>query len=220
MRAEDAAVVRSLARVRKSHGPFDLELILLRGVDPVSHYFWKFRAPDAPAYGGRRPGPAALARHAGTIEDHYRYVDQLIGELGEASPRHAVLLLSDHGFEAGFQRHRAGRLSGTHKTEAALDGIFIASGGPFQKGLRLEPLSILDVAPLILHVLGLSIPNLLEGETRAAAFEPAWRTAHPVSLISGYPPTVLSPLQPNGPGTRSPADERIDRELRALGYIE
>jgi predicted AlkP superfamily phosphohydrolase/phosphomutase len=220
MRAEDAAVARSLIRLRESHGPFDLELILLRGVDPVSHYFWKFREPNAPIYRGRRPAAEELARHAGTIESHYRFVDQLLGELGPGSPGHAILLLSDHGFEAGSQKHRGERLSGTHKSDAALDGIFVASGGPFQRGVRLERVSILDVAPTTLHLLGLATPDVLEGDVVSAALDPGWLADHPVRTASGYPKAAFLPDRGKESETRSPADERIERELRALGYIE
>jgi hypothetical protein len=220
MRAEDAAVARSLVRLRESHGPFDLELILLRGVDPVSHYFWKFREPDAPAYRGRRPEAESLARYAATIEDHYRFVDQLLGELGGGTPEHAILLLSDHGFEAGSQKHRGDRLSGTHKSDLALDGIFIASGGPFRSSVRLERVSILDIAPMTLNLLGLPTPDVLEGEVETMAFEPGWLSDHPVRVAQGYPPTTPPPARDGAGEAPSPADERIEQELRALGYIE
>ena len=77
-----SSVIRSMIRLREQFGPFDLEMLLLRGVDPVSHYFWKFREPDATAYRGRRPPPDELKRYGGTIENHYRYVDRLLAELG------------------------------------------------------------------------------------------------------------------------------------------
>ena len=73
------------------------------------------------------------------------------------------MLLSDHGFEAGHQKHRGRVLSGTHKSDAAMDGIFLASGGPFRRGVRLEQVSIRDIASTTLHLLGLRVPELLEG---------------------------------------------------------
>jgi hypothetical protein len=73
MRAEDAAVVRLLQRLRERTGSFDLELLLLRGTDPVSHYFWRFYEPGAAAYAGQ-PDPSSdeRSRYGSAVEDHYR----------------------------------------------------------------------------------------------------------------------------------------------------
>ena len=50
MRDEDAVSVQALLELRQKYGRFDLELLLLRGVDPVSHFFWKYHEPEAAAY--------------------------------------------------------------------------------------------------------------------------------------------------------------------------
>jgi predicted AlkP superfamily phosphohydrolase/phosphomutase len=224
MQSEDAAVIRSLMRLREPFGPFDLEMLLLRGVDPVSHHFWKFREPDAPAYRGRRPPPEELERYSGAIDDHYRYVDRLLAELGAVGARdQVVMLLSDHGFEAGHQKHRGGVLSGTHKSDAAIDGIFLASGGPFLRGVRLERISIRDIAPTTLHLLALPVPDLLEGEVATSAMDPDWLEEHPITRAPSLPPPPGGPTRRSpgsDEGALSPADERIEDELRALGYIE
>ena len=221
MQSEDAAVIRSMIRLREQFGPFDLEMLLLRGVDPVSHHFWKFREPDAPAYRGRRPPPDELKRYAGTIENHYRYVDRLLAELGAVGTRdHAVMLLSDHGFEAGHQKHRGAVLSGTHSSDAAIDGIFLASGGPFRRGVRLERISIRDIASTTLHLLGLRVPELLEGEVVTSAMDSDWLLRHPIQSTPSYPRASTRRSPGGGANPASPADERIENELRALGYIE
>jgi predicted AlkP superfamily phosphohydrolase/phosphomutase len=219
MRIEDAAVARSLVRLRRRMGPFDLEMVLLRGVDPVSHFFWKFHEPDASIYRDLgRPSPEEVARYGDTIENHYRYVDRLLGALGARGGRdHVVVLLSDHGFEPGPQPFpRGGTLSGTHVTLLAMDGILVASGGPVRPGGRLEQASILDVAPTLLHLLGLPVSAELEGRVLTDALEPAWSTAHPVTTVPRYdlppPATVDAP--------DSPADHDVEEELRALGYVE
>jgi predicted AlkP superfamily phosphohydrolase/phosphomutase len=48
---------------------------------------------------------------------------------------------------------------GTHRP----DGIFIARGPDIKVGQRIEPLSIVDITPLMLYLLGLPIPTDLEG---------------------------------------------------------
>jgi hypothetical protein len=219
MRAEDAAVVRLLRRVRERAGPFAVELLLLRGVDPVSHYFWRFHEPDAAAYAGL-PSPSSeeRARYGAAVADYYKFVDGLLGELpAVATPDHAFLILSDHGFEAGID----GELTGTHQTRAALDGMFIASGGPFRRNVALAGARILDIAPTVLHVLGLPVAEDLDGRILTEALEPAWLEAHPPRYVASYPDApVLLDLDAWRSGTGSPVDASMREQLRALGYIE
>ena len=219
MQAEDAAVVRSLARLRAREGPYDLEMILLRGVDPVSHYFWRFHEPDAAVYSdAERPGRDELAAVGDPVEAHYRFVDKLLGELSlNAAPDRVVIVVSDHGFEAGRQSFRGGSLSGTHEGEAAIDGIFIVTGGPARSGVRLEHASILDVAPTVLQLLGLPVAEDLEGRVLAEAVDPAWTASHPLRHVASYGAVAHAPTAATGvPGV----DERLRRELRALGYVQ
>jgi len=219
MRAEDAAVVHLLQRVRERGGPFDLELALLRGTDPVSHYFWRFHEPGAAAYAGL-PDPSSeeRSRYGTAVEDHYRFVDGLLGELAAVGTAdHAFLVLSDHGFEAGID----GEVTGTHHTRNALDGIFIASGGPFRRATTLADARILDIAPTVLHVLGLPVAENLDGRVLTDALDSTWLAAHPVRHVAAYPgPPVL--LEPGlwQAQTDSPVDGAMREQLRALGYIE
>jgi len=127
-----------------------------------------------------------------------------------------VIVLSDHGFEAGHQPFGDGTVSGTHKSEAALDGILVAAGGPLAAGRRVERASILDVAPTVLQLLGLPIPTDLEGHVLSAAFDPGWLAEHPVRVgptFDGY--AVTAPAE----GGHA-LEERLREELRALGYVE
>lgn len=222
MRLEDAAGVHALLALRESDGLFDLEMVLLRGVDPVSHHFWQYHEPDAPAYtDADRPTADDLDRVGDPVEDHYAFVDALIGELLEASaPDRAVLLVSDHGFEAGYQSLRGGeRLLGTHSSDAAAVGILVAAGGPFARGVRASETSILDVTPTVLRALDLPIADDLPGRVVEEAFEPTWLARHAPKRVERY----VGPPQDVAAGdtdTPSPGDAALIRELRSLGYIE
>lgn len=218
MRAEDSAAVALLRRLRRQRGPFDLEMILLRGTDPISHYFWKFHEPHAPAY-ERVPSPDEMARYGTAVEDHYRYVDDLLGQLGAGeTPDHVCIVVSDHGFEAGGE----GDLTGRHESPSALHGVFIASGGSFRRGTRLDRLTILDIAPTVLYLLGLPIADTLEGRVLTEALDATWMAAHPVRRIRAYagPAVALPPDDNDVLGADSPADAEFRDRLRALGYIE
>jgi len=55
---------------------------------------------------------------------------------------------------------------GSHR----LDGIFVAWGKDFKKGIRVDKLSILDIAPTILYMFGAPIPDNLDGEVLKELF--------------------------------------------------
>ena len=217
MRSEDASVADALVRLREIAGPFALELVLLRGVDVVSHHYWRFHEPDAPVYeDAERPTPDEVRAYGSVVADHYRFVDDLLGRIARPSPEHVVVVLSDHGFEAGHQPFRGGVMSGTHKSEAALYGILIAGGGPFRAGVRVEDASILDVAPTVLHLLGQPVPDGLEGRVLVDALEPAWLAEHPVRSGAAFAGDVVTAP----PASAAALEQRLRDELRALGYVE
>ncbi|MFP8881694.1 MAG: hypothetical protein VCE43_20645 [Myxococcota bacterium] len=132
-----------------------------------------------------------------------------------------VIIVSDHGFEAGAQRFRGGDvLSGTHSTTAARDGIFIASGGPIEKGRHIGEISIYDIAPLAVHLLGIPVSAEFEGRLRTELFESEWAEQTPPATIERYevPVTTLAP--DDATSAVSPVDDKLREELEALGYIQ
>jgi predicted AlkP superfamily phosphohydrolase/phosphomutase len=102
--------------------------------------------------------------------------------------------------------------TGTHRPA----GIFVASGPEIQRGARLAPLSILDVAPLMLHELGLAIPDTLEGRLVVEALDPQALSMRPPRRQAG-----TSSVASVGELALDPdAEAEIFDRLRALGYVE
>lgn len=100
------------------------------------------------------------------------------------------------------------------------DGIFIACGPGIRAGARLDELSIVDVAPLILHRLGLPVPEDMAGRVPTEMFEATEIQLRPPRLaaVTAAPPAPVP----------APTDLALDDEeqaglmkrLRALGYVE
>jgi len=136
-----------------------------------------------------------------------------------------TLTLHDYGFVSTLNQDpvifRRPNVAGTHRPQ----GIFLARGPGIAKGVRLRQQSIVDIAPTLLHSLGLPIPSDFEGAPIEAAFEPTHLRANPVR--SGEPTRspetyAAAPGRQRPPrAERDPEDEAViaDR-LRALGYIE
>ena len=125
-----------------------------------------------------------------------------------------TLRLRDGGFvsilksdEVLTQRRYA---DGTHRPA----GIFIGHGPSFHKGKVLEPLQILDVAPLILTLLGVPVPNDLEGRvpTEALLGERAVTKGTETRLWSGGDEMRAEPTEEER--------EALMNQLKVLGYMD
>jgi len=119
---------------------------------------------------------------------------------------------------------------GTHHP----DGIFIAGGSGIRKGVSVEGLSILDVTPVLLHSLGIAIPEDLEGRVPTELFEHDFIKAHPISIGGAtIPPEGFSrsseskgkdqqKKQSKDEQSELSKDEqaKVMQRLKALGYVD
>lgn len=104
----------------------------------------------------------------------------------------------------------AGAHTGSH--ESAPDGILLMSGGPVRRGVRLPALSVVDVAPTILHLLGLPLAEDMPGRVPDVFVEPSSD-----ARVATYDdiPRVAAPSV----AASAEEDERLREELRTLGYL-
>ena len=110
-------------------------------------------------------------------------------------------------------------VSGAHRPQ----GIFGASGPGIKKGFDAGEISILDVAPLILHTLGLPIYSDLEGRVPAEIFEETMMEQKPIQKVDAAATAGEEEEKPaeTESAEMSEEDERVVMErLRELGYIE
>ncbi len=96
-------------------------------------------------------------------------------------------------------------------------GIMIMSGPAVRLGEKLaEPPSVLDIAPTLLHTLGLPIGEDMDGRVLTEALMPAWLDRHPIRTTPSY-----GRDEPGDAAT--PSDDEvaaIEERLRALGYLD
>ena len=101
-------------------------------------------------------------------------------------------------------------VNGSHTPE----GIFVAAGGPFRRGVTVDAPSLADVLPTAVHLVGGTLPDDLDGRVIDAALEPAWVAAHPVQ-------TGAHQAGRDGREALSQDDEAEMRKfLQGLGYVE
>lgn len=146
-----------------------------------------------------------------------RREDTYPGPYGDRAP-HLVLTLRDHGFvsvlPAPTPLAARATVAGTHRPE----GVFVAAGPGIASGITVPALSILDVAPLLLHCLGLPVDDDLEGRLPAEIFAPGVLEREPVRTRAATPARHVVPA---GAGSAAlPGQELVEERLRALGYFE
>jgi predicted AlkP superfamily phosphohydrolase/phosphomutase len=137
------------------------------------------------------------------------------GDGAHAAPD-LLLTLRDGGFVSVLDADRPVLQrpvpSGTHRPE----GILLCRGPGIRVGASIDPVSIVDVAPTLLHSLGLAVPADLDGEVAKDIFEPEWLAAHPIRTTTALEPEREAACDGDEPFDDTPVLER----LRALGYIE
>lgn len=182
----------AVARMLHHSAPVaDLEAIYLPGLDIVT---MQQLGDDA---GG---DVAGLAARMEAVRGHHRFVDELLGGLRADMPSNGVLLVvGDPG--------RLARRSGNAEGLVVLSGANVAAGAAVTGSER-------DLAPTILHLLGLPVSDEMEGTVLEAALDPAFRAAHAVRRVPSYG------QRPQGRLRESAFDREMLEELRSLGYIQ
>jgi arylsulfatase A-like enzyme len=146
-----------------------------------------------------------IAANGDTVTHAYTIFDQELGLLLEGLGDDVVLVVSDHGHDLDGSAHQFGP-----------PGIIVVAGGPIARGALLESATVFDVLPTVLHLMGLPVPQGLEGRVLEEVLDPDWSRANQVVRIApGAADRADSAHLPDA-GLR--ADDA--RELRELGYVE
>lgn len=201
-----SAIAEELQRTERP----DLLAVYLEGIDTISHLFVR----------DERAGRQA-------IRQAYRDADSLIRRLAEASPPDTlVLVCSDHGFYpataaiAEDPSDLTGPATAWHRpygiVAAATAGAITGRTADRDAGVRpadVGVVTLLDVAPTVLHAAGLAVTRDMPGRVVTALLpgDPARREVRRVAAPKFAPQTVL-------PTTDRDTAEAWAR-LQALGYV-
>jgi predicted AlkP superfamily phosphohydrolase/phosphomutase len=124
--------------------------------------------------------------------------------------------------KAGDLKPAVARLEGPERTKAKSgdhrdDGLLIAVG-PHIKPVRSEGARLLDMAPTLLHCLGLPVPDDLDGNVLTQLFDDEHLRSNPVRQT----PPARPEEPPDTDAGRYSEDEKdeVRRRLQGLGYLE
>lgn len=187
---QDLIQLALAARIADRAG--DLLAIYLPGLDIV-----QYALVSGPTAAGL-PASAMEARVA-ALERYYIVIDSVLGEfLSAHGTRRLRVLLTDPG-----------------RSRTRGPSVMALTGDAARPGARTQA-SLADIAPTLLHVLGLPVSEELEGRVLTDLLAPAFVTAHPVRSTPTYGRRQPPPVRPGA----VPLDDAALERLRSLGYIQ
>lgn len=99
--------------------------------------------------------------------------------------------------------------------------MLLAAGPGIRQDTAIDELSLLDVTPILLYSLGVSLPDDLEGRVPAEMVTPEYLASHPVEVESGHSTTRDNQGKA---GQQQLYDDEAEAillaRLRELGYVE
>lgn len=142
------------------------------------------------------------------LNDYYIYVDRKLGEYFTKikEKNTSVMVVSEHG-NAGQKGHNF----------EAIDGVIIVKGPHIKRNYSINSASILDVAPTILYLFNLNIPEDMDGKVLLDIFKDDYIKSHPLKIIDSYENDKKpSPLN----NDISAFDDAIMKRLHKIGYLK
>ena len=182
----DAAQIKLLARITTTTS--DLTAVYLQGLDVAQH---TLLAPVAGA------SPSAIGARLDALRGYYIFLDALLTPLVEPEKQELVIVVTEPG-----------RLSSkTH-------GLIAVTGGAAAPHAS-ATLNPVDVAPTVLHALGVPVSRELAGKPATALFLPEFVARYPVREVATYGSRTASAVRRSG----DPLDQEAIERLRSLGYV-
>ena len=179
------------------------------GTDAVNHLF----APYHPPY---REGISQenFRRYWPTVANYYSEVDRLIGEwMRVLTDDTTVIIVSAHGFRWGKTRPRVQPIGRSALSDHRNSGVFIAYGNHVAASRGTNKISIYDLVPTILAVLGLPQSTEMPGEFASWVF----RDVTPVTSVRVVSYDEFFYGRP-APGAGMDL-QRYTQDLQAVGHL-
>ncbi|MEJ2733197.1 MAG: alkaline phosphatase family protein [Anaerolineae bacterium] len=171
--------------------------------DEIERLAYDFRDPRT----GRKLIGQVLRREEIYSGPHFDRAPDLI--LRAKEPSDIFFGLADFGHRETVST--VYRYSGMHRDY----GMLIMNGPGISPGSTIENAAIHDIAPTILHTMGLPVPADMDGRVLVDAFVPGYLESFPVRVAEPAAPTESSP----GTSYNEEGEKEIMERLEGLGYL-
>lgn len=191
----------------------DLLMVYIEGTDSTSHLFGHlFRAEGLAGELAEQQ-----RRYGRAVEQMYAYADRLVGDYMQLMDDDTTLLvLSDHGFQLGVLPDDPSKTRDMRRVSEkfhSIEGILYAYGKNVRPGAVFERPVLLDIAPTILALAGISPARDMPGRVLHEGLDVP-RAERQVASYEG------DDRGERAGGGDAVVDPAILERLRALGYLD
>lgn len=154
----------------------------------------------------------------GKIVDHvWRPDDLYSGEFTHEAPD-LTFVMRDYEYKANEFVHGPNvvTVERWHTGAHRLHGILVLSGPTIQNGFRIEKSEMIDVAPTLLYLAGMPIPEDMDGRVLSEAIRPEYLDTHPIER-SG--PKAAPAERGDGEVFSDDEEKAVRERLKGLGYV-
>ncbi len=192
----------------------DLLMVYIEGTDSTSHLFGHlFRAEGLAGELAEQQ-----RRYGRAVEEMYLYADRVVGEFIEIMDDDTTLLvLSDHGFQLGALPDDPSKTRDMRRVSEKfhnIEGILYAYGKNVKARRRFDRPVLVDVAPTILTLAGLSPARDMPGRVLYEGLD-VRREDRSVASYETFESSVAAVDRGD-----AEVDPAILERLRALGYLD
>lgn len=172
----------------KSESAPQLLYFLLNGLNIVETYFYKYSFPDL--FGNI--DQEEISKYGTIIQKYYEFYDRITGKyLAALKEGELLVVYSPHGIESlPVWKRFIERLIGNPEVSAyhenAPEGVIFFYGKEIVRGNHVEGMNLIDVAPTLLHYLGLPVGKDMDGIVITSLFVEPFKTENPILYISSY----------------------------------
>lgn len=192
----------------------DFFAVYYEGTDATMHLFNNY-APPQQAW----VSDEDFAAFQNAVRGYWQYQDRLLGELlAHRKPQTTVIVVSDHGFRTGDERLREEEFE-IELADAShmIDGVIVMNGPGIQPGSQIRGADIYDIAPTVLHLMGLPVAEDMKGSVIEGPFTEEFVQTHPVQTVPTYELGEWD--RGDDVVVDAAAGENMEEMLRSLGYI-
>jgi predicted AlkP superfamily phosphohydrolase/phosphomutase/tetratricopeptide (TPR) repeat protein len=185
--------------------PWNLLMVGWHALDRASHRFMPYAPPAMPQVTSEDAG-----HYGAVVEGVHRFHDMFLGRLMEiAGPDTTFLIVSPAGFRSGEERPVSPALQKAPGAWYRPQGVLCMAGPNVAADELLHGVTMLDIAPTILTLLGIPAGKDMPGKVIAKAFREA-------------PPVERIPSWESVPGDcgMHPRESEQDREAAAAAMAE
>ena len=181
------------------------------GADVIHHVF----APFHP------PGRAAVdwdqrTRYWPVVINYYVELDRLLGEWMQILPEETtVMVVSAFGHEWGSSRPTTMPFDRSDLSSHRENGVFVTYGNRVDPSRSMRSISVLDVTPTILTLLGLPIADEMPGEMAESFFS----DVDPIEAVQIASYSDVVELDRRRPRPGSPDPETYRERLALVGHV-